>query len=92
MVFECLRQYFLLFVLACLIAVAGSVDISESYKSLKRLLEILIFFWAVNCIGSQKLREHLSLILIVSATISTLMGFYSLWSNYKPDWGPWGLL
>ena len=45
-----LKVPFLLFVLACLVAVVGAVDFSGSYKSLKRLLEILIFFWAVNCI------------------------------------------
>ena len=67
-----LKIPFLLFILACLIAVAGAPDISESYKSLKRLLEILIFFWAVNCIESEKLRERLTIILIASATLSTL--------------------
>jgi O-antigen ligase len=71
----------LLFVLACLVAVIGAVDISESYKSLKRLLEILIFFWAVNCIDSDDLREKLSLLLIVSATLSTFTGFYNAWEN-----------
>ncbi|MEK9628305.1 MAG: O-antigen ligase family protein [Nitrospinota bacterium] len=79
------NQYFplkipiLLFVLACLVAVLGGVDILESYKSLKRLLEILIFYWAVNCIDSENLRERLSLILILAATISTLSDFYTVW-------------
>ena len=76
-----LRIPFLLFVLACLIAVADAEDISNSYKSLKRLLEILIFFWAVNCIDSEKLREQLSLLLICSATLSTFIGFYRAWEN-----------
>jgi O-antigen ligase len=68
---------FLLFVLACLVAVIGAVDFSESYKSLKRLLEILIFFWAINCIESEEQREKLSLLLIASATLSTLIAFYA---------------
>jgi len=76
-----LKIPFLFFVLACLIAVIGSVEISESYKSLKRLLEILIFFWAVNCIDSHKLREQLTLLLITSAALSTLIGFYAVWEN-----------
>lgn len=71
-----LKIPFLLFVLACLIAVAGAVDFLGSYKSLKRLLEILIFFWAVNCISSQEQREKLSLLLIVSATLSTFTNIY----------------
>ncbi|HIJ50596.1 MAG TPA: O-antigen ligase family protein [Nitrospinae bacterium] len=72
---------FLLFVLACLVAVVGAVDFSGSYKSLKRLLEILIFFWAVNCIESEGQRDKLSLLLIASATLSTLTGFYTAWET-----------
>jgi O-antigen ligase len=72
-----LKVPFLLFVFACLVAVIGAVDFSESYKSLKRLLEILIFFWAINCIDSEDLRERLTLLLIASATLSTFTAFYS---------------
>jgi putative inorganic carbon (hco3(-)) transporter len=72
---------FLIFVFACLVAVAGSPDISASYKSLKRLLEILIFFWAVNCIQTDELRERLTLLLIIAATLSTLTSFYAAWEN-----------
>jgi O-antigen ligase len=76
-----LKIPFLLFVVACLVAVLGAVDFSESYKSLKRMLEILIFFWAVNCIRSEEMRERLSLLLIASATLSTLTGFYAAWKD-----------
>lgn len=76
-----LKIPFLLFVLACFVAVVGAVDFSGSYKSLKRLLEILIFFWAVNCIDSEELRERLSWLLIASATLSTLTGFYTAWET-----------
>jgi len=76
-----LKIPFLFFILACLIAVVGSVEISESYKSLKRLLEILIFFWAVNCVDSHHLRDRLTLLLIVSATLATFTGFYTAWEN-----------
>ena len=76
-----LKVPFLFFVFACILGVASSPDISESYKSLKRLLEILIFFWAVNCIESEELREKLSLLLIFAASISTLTSFYGVWEN-----------
>jgi putative inorganic carbon (hco3(-)) transporter len=76
-----LKVPFLLFVLACLVAVVGAVDFLGSYKSLKRLLEILIFFWAVNCIKNEDMRERLSLLLIIAATLSTLTGFYAAWEN-----------
>ena len=89
-----LKGPFLFFVFACILGVASSPDISESYKSLKRLLEILIFFWAVNCIESEELREKLSLLLIFTASISTLTSFYVAWENgiaphLNPD-GPTG--
>jgi O-antigen ligase len=42
----------LIFVFACLLAVATSVDPLHSYKSLKKLLELLIFFWVVNCLSA----------------------------------------
>ena len=71
----------LIFVFACFVAVAGAMEFLESYKSLKRLLEILIFFWAVNCIDSQDLRERLTILLIASATLSTFTGFYNSWEN-----------
>ena len=71
----------LIFVFACFAAVAGAMEFLESYKSLKRLLEILIFFWAVNCIDSQDLRERLTILLIASATLSTFTGFYNSWEN-----------
>jgi len=76
-----LKVPFLLFVLACLVSVIGAVDFSESYKSLKRLLEILIFFWAINCIDSEDLRERLTLLLIASATLSTFTAFYAVLEN-----------
>ncbi len=76
-----LKVPLLLFVLACIVAVVGGVDFSGSYKSLKRLLEILIFFWAVNCIDSDDLRGNLSLLLIASATLSTFTCFYNAWEN-----------
>ena len=76
-----LKIPFLFFVFACLIAVIGAVEFSESYKSLKRLLEILIFFWAINCISNHKLKEQLTLLLIIVATLSTLTSFYSVLEN-----------
>ena len=72
---------FLLFALASLIAVANAYDISYSYKSLKKLLEILIFFWILNCVRDNRLRDMLSLVLIASAAIAGLLGFYQAWDT-----------
>ncbi|HIB42806.1 MAG TPA: hypothetical protein EYO37_02325, partial [Nitrospina sp.] len=65
-----------LFVLACLIAVVNAYDVNYSYSSLKKLLEFLIFFWVLNCVRDNNLRNSLSLILITSATLAGLFGLY----------------
>jgi len=71
----------LFFALACLIAVVDAYDVSYSFPSLKKLFEFLIFFWIINCVKTRKLRESLSLVLIVSATCASLLGFYQAWMD-----------
>ena len=70
---------FIVFVLACLVAVGNAYDVSYSFESLKKLLEILIFFWVVNCVRDNRLRDSLSLTLIAFATLAGLYGFYQAW-------------
>ena len=72
---------FLLFVLACLIAVIDAYDVAYSYKSLKKLLEFLIFFWVINCVRKNKFRDQLLLVLVASATLSGLFGLYQAWET-----------
>ena len=76
-----LRIPFLLFVLACLIAVIDAYDVSYSYKSLKKLFEFLIFFWVINCVRKNKFRDQLLLVLIASATLASLFGLYQAWET-----------
>jgi len=70
---------FSLFTLGCLIAVGNAYDISYSFESLKKLLEILIFFWVVNCVRENSLRDSLSLVLIIFASLAGLLGIYQAW-------------
>ena len=72
-----------LFVLACLIAVVNAYDVNYSYSSLKKLLEFLIFFWVLNCVRDNNLRNSLSLILITSATLAGLFGLYQYWQVFE---------
>ena len=65
-----------LFVLACLIAVVNAFDPSYSYKELRKLLEILIFFWVANCARENGLRNSLSILLICSAALASIPGLY----------------
>ena len=73
---------FLLFIVASLVAVTNAYDVSYSYKSLKKLLEILIFFWVLNCVKENGLRDLLSLVLITSAMLAGLFGFYQAWVGF----------
>jgi hypothetical protein len=41
----------------------------------------LIFFWTLNCIRENRLRDSLVLLLIVSATLAGLFGIYQGWAN-----------
>jgi len=74
---------FILFVLACFIAVANAYSISYSYESLKKLLEFLVFFWVLNCVRDNNLRNSLVLVLIASATLVSLYGFFEAWQLSK---------
>lgn len=71
----------ILFVLACLVAVIDAYDMSYSYGSLKKLFQILIFFWVINCVRENQLRDSLIRLLIVSATLAGLYGFYQAWTS-----------
>jgi len=72
---------FALYVLACLLAVINAYDVQYSFGSLKKLLEIFIFFWVVNCVREDRLRDSLALLLIIAAFIAGLLGFYQAWKN-----------
>ena len=72
---------FALFALACIVAVIDAYDVSYSFESLKKLFEMLIFFWVLNCIKENGLRDSLTLLLIVSATLAGLFGFYQGWRS-----------
>ncbi len=72
---------FALFVLACLVAVVDAYEPVHSYKELKKLFEILIFFWVVNCVRENRLRDSLSALLIVMAALASFYGFYQGWKD-----------
>jgi O-antigen ligase len=67
---------FLLFISACVLAVVTAVDPGYSVKPLKKLLQILIFFWAVNSIKDEKERDFLVLLLVAAGCAAALVGIY----------------
>ena len=67
---------FALFSLACIIAVIDAYDTSYAYKELRKLLEILIFFWVVNCVRENHLKNSLLMLLITSTVLAASFGLY----------------
>ncbi|MFQ5444227.1 MAG: hypothetical protein ACE5EK_06370, partial [Nitrospinales bacterium] len=67
---------FLIFVLACIIAVITSVDFAHSLKPLKKVLLIITFFWVVNSVRETKQRDFLFNLLMGAACAAALYGFY----------------
>ena len=67
---------FCFFALASFLAVALAVDPSYSFKSLKKLLQILIFFWVINSVRDEKQRDFLVLLLVGAGCVSAINGIY----------------
>ncbi len=67
---------FAAYCLAAVLAVALAYDPAYSVKSLKKLPQILIFFWVLNSIRDARQRDFLVLLLIGSASAAALYGFY----------------
>ncbi len=55
---------FFLFALASILSVITSLNPPKSFTHLKRLFEMLLFFWALNNLGTGKLSDFLNLKLI----------------------------
>jgi O-antigen ligase len=70
---------FALFSLFSLLAVIDAHNIEYSFPPLKKLFEILIFFWVVNSVKNDRLRDLLIILLICSATIASFYAIYQGW-------------
>jgi putative inorganic carbon (HCO3(-)) transporter len=66
----------LCFSLACILAVATSLDMETSSRHLKKLLQFAIFFWAANTMRDEKQRDFLIGMLIFAGVASALYGLY----------------
>lgn len=81
----------LLFALVSFVAVVNSYDISYSYKPLKKLLEFLVFFWVLNCVRNNNLRNSLSLVLITSGTLAGIFGIYQYLRDFTLNYQATGV-
>ncbi len=66
----------ILFWLAALVSVALAEDPARAAWGLKKLPQVLIFFWALNLIRSREERDRWVGLLIASATAAALFGLY----------------
>lgn len=67
---------FALFWLAAIVSVALAEDPARAVWGLKKLPQVLLFFWALNLIRNQGERDRWVLLLIGSASAAALFGVY----------------
>ncbi len=77
----------LCFCLACVLAVATSVDLESSIKHLKKLLQFVIFFWVANAVQDEKQRDLLIGLVIIAGVVTALNGLFPFWAQgyYSPQ-------
>jgi O-antigen ligase len=71
----------LLFCLASILAVITATDWEISLKPLKKILQLIIFFWVVNSVKDEKQRNLLIMLLIIAGCIAALNGFWQAWNT-----------
>ena len=69
----------LCFCLACFLAVGTSVDFESSFTHLKKLLQFIVFFWAVNTVTDERQRDLLIGTIIVAGVLAALYGLSPYW-------------
>ncbi|MEC7640697.1 MAG: O-antigen ligase family protein [Nitrospinota bacterium] len=67
---------FLCFVIASILAVITAVEPENSFGTLKKLVQIIIFFWVVNSLKDEGQADLLVKVLIAAALAASLYGFY----------------
>jgi len=64
------------FCLAYIISLTTAVDIDSSIEYIKKLLQVIIFFWVANTVQDEKQRNILVSLVIFAAVISAVNGIY----------------
>ena len=67
----------LAFCLAYFIALTTAIDLGNSITYMKKLLQVIIFFWVVNTIQDEKQRNILVSLVIFAGVAAALNGIYS---------------
>lgn len=73
----------LCFCLACILSITTSVDMANSVKLLKKLVQFIIFFWAANSVQEEKQRSLLVALVIVFGAAAALSGLTQLLLDYN---------
>ena len=75
----------LCFCLACILSITTSVDMASSVKLLKKLIQVVIFFWVANSVQEEKQRSLLVVLVIVSGATVALGGLTQLLLDGSSD-------
>ena len=75
----------LCFCLACILSITTSVDMANSAKLLKKLIQFVIFFWVANSVQEEKQRSLLVVLVIASGVAAALGGVTPLLFDGSSD-------
>lgn len=68
------------FVLACILSIISSIDLDNSLKHLKKLVQFIIIFWVANSVNDEKQRTLLVRLIIISGFVAASHGLYQYMS------------
>ena len=75
----------LAFCLAYVISLTTAVDLENSINYMKKLLQVVIFFWVANTVQDEKQRNILVSLVIFAAVLSALNGIFLNYASLALD-------
>lgn len=75
----------LAFCLAYIISLTTAVDLESGINFIKKLLQVVIFFWVANTVQDEKQRNILVSLVIFAAVVSALNGIFLNYASLAQD-------
>ena len=75
----------LAFCLAYIIALTTAVDLESSIKGMKKMVQLIIFFWVANTVQDEKQRNMLVSLVIFAGVASAFNGIFMDITNPPPE-------
>ena len=73
------------FCLAYIFSLTTAIDLENSINYIKKLLQVIIFFWVANTVQDEKQRNILVSLVIFAAVASALNGIFLNYASLAPD-------